>query len=127
MIKMPLTGSSSNKEPKGKNIRRDVDDVDQGQSFIKQRLLIFIFSGLMLAICFVFLIVGIVFLTGKFYAYSFTAFSTTLVAGLFIAFGVVIIAMVVLNVYLIMAGRDNLVGFTTIVNLILLTVLFAIG
>lgn len=127
MIKMPLTGSSS-KEPKAKNIRRDVDDIDQGQSsFLKQRLLIFVFSGILLAICFVFLIVGIVFLTGKFYAFSFTAFSTTLVAGLFIAFGVVIIAMVVLNIYLVMAGRDNLVGFTTIIKLILLTVLFAIG
>lgn len=124
MLKMPLTGS---RDPKSKNIRRDVDDVDSSESFLKQRLLIFIFSGILMAICFVLLIVGIVYLTGNFYPFSFTRFSTTLVAGLFIAFSIVIMAMVVANIYLVVSGRDQLVGLTTVVSVVLLTVLFAIG
>ena len=125
MLKMPLTGNRG--DPKSKNIRRDVDDVDPGALSVKERLVVFVFSGLLLAICIVFLIVGIVYLTGNFYQYSFTRFSTTLVAGLFIAFGVVMIGLVVLNVYLVSIGRGRLVAFTTILSVVLLTVLFAIG
>lgn len=127
MLKMPLTGS---REPKSMKIRRGPDDVDvagKGSVSMQERIVVFIFSAIMLAICIVFLVVGIVYLTGLFYPYSFTRFSTTLVAGLFIAFGSVIILTVIANVFLVFIGQDRFVGLTTIISALLLIVLFAIG
>jgi hypothetical protein len=124
MQKMPLTG----KDPKGPIIRDKKFRSDQeNQPFLKQRLVIFLFSGVLLSICILFLIVGIIYLTGLFYPYSFIAFSTTLVAALFISFGSLIIILTVGNIYFVLTGHDKFVGLTTIASLVLLTILFAIG
>lgn len=93
----------------------------------KTRLLIYIFSTIIFGISALLFIVGILYLTVYFYKYSFTAFSTTLCAALYITFAGLLLIIIGLNVFLIRSGRNHLVILTTIGPIILFIVLLAIG
>lgn len=91
------------------------------------RILIFVFTGFIFGIALLYLIVGIIYLSIYYYPYSFTQFSTTLVAGLFIAWSGLLIFIVAANVYLFFTKRPQVVVFTAIAAFILFVVLVAIG
>lgn len=89
--------------------------------------LVYIMTGLNLCASVLYLIVGIIYLSIYFYAYSFIQFSTTVVAGLFIAWAVLLAIIVAANVFFIWAKRPEVVLLTTIAALVLFIVLVAIG
>lgn len=96
-------------------------------SLQKTRWLIYIFSTILFGIASLFFIVGILYLTTYFYPYAFTAFSTTLCAGLFIAFAGVLLAIIAVNVFFVRTERNGFVIFTTFGAIALFAVLIGIG
>lgn len=91
------------------------------------RLLIYLFCGLLFGLSLLLLIVGIIYLSIYFYQYSFTEFSTTLVAALFVTFSGLIIIIIGANIFLALTSRIQIVLFTTIFVLLLFLVLVGIG
>lgn len=91
------------------------------------RVLLFVFTGFLFGIALLYLIVGIIYLSIYYYPYSFTQFSTTLVAGLFIAWSGLLLFIVAANVFLFFTKRPQVVVFTAIAALVLFLVLVGIG
>lgn len=98
-----------------------------GLNFQNTRIVNMLFSTVLFGLGLLFLIVGIIFVTVYYYPYSFTNFSTILCAGLFIAFGSVVMIIAVINIILVRLERNQLVILTTFVALVLFIILLIIG
>lgn len=99
----------------------------RGVNFKNTRIVNMLFSTVLFGLGLLFLIVGIIFVTVYYYPYSLTNFSTILCAGLFIAFGSVVIIIALLNIVLVRLEKNQLVILTTFVALVLFIILLIVG
>lgn len=108
--------------------RQQADYESETRSLKQSKLLVYIINMIFFAFSIIMLVVGILYLSGFRYDYSFTRFSTTLVAALFISFGVIILLCSVLNAVSIhMNKKMFIVMVSSCVILILFLTLLAIG
>ena len=113
---------------KPKDIRKDGNSGGGGRlNFKNTRVVNMIFATILLGLGLLFLIVGIIYCTVYYYPYSFTTFSTILCAGLFIAFGSVVIIIAGINILLVRMEKNQLVLLTTFVAIILFVILLIVG
>lgn len=96
-------------------------------SLQKTRWLIYLYSTFLFGVCALYFIVGILYLTTFYQPYSFTAFSTTLCASLFIAWSGVLLIMVFCNMFFIRADKNTYSIITALIAIILFIVLIVIG
>ena len=100
---------------------------ENNESGKRSKILIFIINMVYFALSILLLTVGILYLSGFGYAYTFTRFSPTLVGALFVAVGVIVGILSILNVVLMNMNRQLLVFASSIVILILFLMLVGIG
>jgi hypothetical protein len=96
-------------------------------SFKKSKLIIYLVNMIYFGIAILLFVVGITYLTAYSYDYSFTAFSTSFISGIFIAFSIVLIALATLNVISVQSGRQTILIISTFVMLIFFVALFCIA
>lgn len=96
-------------------------------SLQKTRWLIYVFSTFLLGICALYFIVGIIYLTAFYQPYSFTAFSTTLCAALFITWSGLLLIIIGFNVFFVRSTKNTFSILTTVAAIVLFIVLIAIG
>ena len=76
------------------------------KSFKKSKLIIYLVNMIYFGIAILLFVVGITYLTGYKYDYSFTIFSTTFISGIFVAFSIILVGLAVLNVISVQSGRQ---------------------
>ena len=72
-------------------------------------------------------VIGILYLSVYYYAFSFAAFSTTVIASIFIAFSVVLAGLVFLNAFAMHNNMQLLLVICSLLSVLLLIALFAVG
>jgi hypothetical protein len=100
---------------------------EESRRLKKSKLCFNITNMFFFGICIVLFVVGILYVTGFNYEYSFTRFSTTLMAGFFIAFSLVILALSIINVLFIQKEKHLLLLISSSIILLLFITLFGLG
>jgi hypothetical protein len=93
----------------------------------KTRYAIWAVNALIFSISLTLIVIGVLYLTVYLYPFSFTSFSISLVAGLFIAIGVCVLFLCGFNLILTQKNRNKLVLVNTALIVILYGVILAIG
>lgn len=117
-----------NKTPSNSNTKyvEVTNEVDQ-RVLTKSRMLISAINMLFFGISLLLFIIGIFFLTIYMYDFAFTEFNTTLVAGLFIGLGVIVIALTIINLILVQSGRNQVVLLSSTLIVLMFMALLGIG
>ena len=105
----------------------EVESTDSAKSFRKTKLIFYLVNMLFFGVSVLLFVVGISYLTIYRYDYSLTIFSTTLIAGIFIAFSVVLFVLSFLNVIFIQTSRRRALSASLGGVLLVLVVLLAFG
>lgn len=102
-------------------------DSHEAKSNKKLRLCNYIVNMVHFGLSIILITVGILYLTGFKFDYSFNKFSTNLIAGLFIAIGFVTLLLCVFNIYLIQSNKHLIFLISTTVLFVLFISLLSIG
>lgn len=93
----------------------------------QSRILIYIINMIYFALSILVFTVGIVYLTGFMYDYSLTIYSTTLIAGIFVAVGTLVAALAILNVVIMNVNKQVIVLAISVALLVLFLILLGFG
>jgi hypothetical protein len=97
------------------------------RSFKKSKLIIYLVNMIYFGIAILLFVVGITYLTGYRYDYSFTTFSTTFISGIFVAFSIILVGLAVLNVVSVQSGRQLILIISSFIMLLFFIALFIIA
>ena len=104
------------------------DDDNQGKLFYKTSVILNLINMFVLGFGMTLLVVGMLYLTVYRYEYSFTIFSIDMMAGIFLASGIILILFSILAVFLIKPyEQPHLVIIYSIITFVLFLLLFLLG
>lgn len=123
--KIPVNIKSINEKNRNLNSQFETTEIEL-KVWKKTRILLLAANLIIFSISLLLIIIGIIYLSIYFYAYSFTTFTTTLVAGLFIAIGALSALLTFANLGLAFTNRNYLalssVAFICVMYLVLLAI-----